>query len=99
MTMAPNAPRCMCEEHRHRFLGICHSNDATGPHGTIGAVAQSTVTYDGEPIAGPFEQICGAEAWIAAQPIDPVCSSPLPFAKAPKPPKVSRKAKDRKRDP
>ncbi len=94
--MAPNAPRCMCEEHRSRAIALCSSNEYNG---AIHAVPRTFVTYEGTWIAGPFEHFHAAQEWLRAIPVDLTCSQPYAapvvprgYKRAPKNLAVSRKA-------
>lgn len=57
--------RCMCKAHQKREIGI----ECDG---------ETFVYYGTRRIAGPFDQICDAEAWMRRQPVDATCSRPYP---------------------
>ncbi len=73
--MRPNAPRCMCKAHRLRAV-VIRFNMARFP------AKSAWVTWRGEndaesvTLAGPFEEMSGAEDWIHAQPTDAECRQP-----------------------
>lgn len=68
-------PACLCREHRQRAVAI-RFDMARFP------AKSAWVTWSGEKdakattLAGPFEEMSGAEDWLRAQATDPVCLEP-----------------------